>query len=97
MRGIIGHVTYTRHFLTQAVTKGFTADQIETAIRTPERITDVSRYPGQTRMIAAGVAVVMDGNCAITLYADRVVTPLREDQRDDPAALASGRLANAGC
>lgn len=93
MRGITGHVQYQRHFLTQAVTKGFTADQIETAIRNPERVTEVTKKPWQRRYIGAGVAIIMDGNRAVTLYADRIVTPLREDQRNDPEALASHRLA----
>lgn len=85
-------VTFTDHFLRQAATKGFTADQIKSALRTPEKVTRVTRYPGQLRYCGAGVAVVMDGTNAITLYADGIVTPLRDDQRTDAAALTSNRL-----
>jgi len=38
------------------------------------------------------VAIVMDGNRAVTLYADGIVTPMRDDQRNDKAALNSKRL-----
>ena len=95
-KGITGKITYTHHFLMQAAAKGFTADQITEAIRTPYDVNDVLRYPGQRRYMGGGVAVVMDGNRAITIYEDKVVTPLREDQRNDPAALNSQRLATAG-
>lgn len=95
-KGITGRITYSHHFLMQAAAKGFTADQITEAVRRPEAVNDVLRYPGQRRYMGAGVAVVMDGNHAVTIYADKVVTPMREDQRSDPAAQNSRRLAHAG-
>lgn len=91
----IADVTFTNHFIKQARHKGFTADQIAGALsQTGEdaRITDVRRYAGQRRYCGDGVAVVMSGNVAITIYADSVVTPLREDQMDDPEALNSRRI-----
>ena len=92
-RGLTGKIVVTDHFRQQAILKGFTMDQIVSALKNPERVTRVLRYPGQLRYCGAGVAVVMDGNSAITIYADEVVTDLRADQREDGYALASTRLA----
>jgi len=91
--GILGNVTFARHFIDQVKAKGFRPEQILSAVRTPERVTEVRRYPGQLRYCGAGVAVVADGNHLITVYADQVVTPLRPDQMADPEARASRRLA----
>lgn len=88
----LSEVTFQHHFLAQARAKGFTAEQIREAIERPYKITPVTRYPGQMRYCGGGVAVVMDGKRAVTLYADGIVTPLREDQKNDPEALRSRRL-----
>ena len=88
----LSQVTFSQHFLSQVKAKGFTAEQIREAIEHPYKITDVRRYPGQKRYCGGGVAVVMDGTRAITIYLDGVVTPLREDQKNDEAALNSRRL-----
>ena len=85
-------VIFTDHFNKQRESKGFTEAQITEAIENPYKITDVSRYPGQKRYCGGGVAVVMNGNRAITIYLDGVVTELREDQKNDKAALNSKRL-----
>lgn len=92
MNGYQGQINYTRHFITTVREKGFTPEQIVSAIRNPYKITDVTRHPGQKRYCGAGVAVIMAGNTAITVYLDGVVTDLRPDQMNDPAALASRRL-----
>lgn len=98
----LGTVTFTNHFIKQARHKGFTAEQIQVAIEQSDKpkraggscdVTRVTKYPSQRRYIGSGVAVVMDGNTAITIYADGIVTPMREDQRNDPEAQASRRLA----
>jgi hypothetical protein len=86
------NIVFTKHFIRQIKTKGFNFESVISAITSPDRITEVRRYPGQKRYIGAGLAVVMDGNVAITAYLDGVVTPLREDQRNDPAAINSVRL-----
>jgi hypothetical protein len=91
-KGYFGRINFTQHFLNTVKAKGFTPEQIISAIRNPEKVTDVRRYPRQKRYCGAGVAVVMHGADAITVYLDGVVTPLREDQKSDPAALASKRL-----
>lgn len=89
--GIQGPVTFSRHIVSQIKAKGFTTEQVMSAIRNPDRVTEVRRYPGQMRYCGAGVAVVMDANHAITVYLDGTPTPLREDQLSDPEALASKR------
>lgn len=88
----ITKVTFTSHFIRQFREKGFTTAQIREAIESPYKVTEVRRYPGQLRYCGGGVAVVMNGNSAITVYLDGVVTPLREDQKNDRAALRSTRL-----
>lgn len=89
-------VTVTQHFKDQMKAKGFSNADALSALRSPEKVTEVRRYPGQVRFCGAGLAVVVEprnGEFFLrTVYLDGVVTPLREDQRRDPAALASRRL-----
>lgn len=85
-------VYFTKHFLTQVKNKGFNMEDVISAIEHPTKITNVTRYPGQKRYIGAGLAVVMRDNTAVTVYLDGVVTPLREDQKNDPEAINSVRL-----
>lgn len=88
----ITQVTFSNHFLAQFREKGFTTAQVREAIESPYKITDVRRYPGQKRYCGGGVAIVMRDTTAITIYLDGVVTPLRPDQMNDPAALRSRRV-----
>jgi hypothetical protein len=88
----ITKVVFTEHFKRQFREKGFSTSQIREAIENPYKVTPVTRYPGQLRYCGGGVAVVMSGNSAITVYLDGVVTPLRDDQKNDVAALTSRRL-----
>lgn len=92
----------TRHFQAQMIAKGFTADQVISALRTPDKITEVRTRPefiaaGQRRYCGAGVAVIVeptrDGRAYLlkTIYADGVRTALRPDQMDDQYALTSRR------
>lgn len=92
-------IIFTEHFRDQMLAKGFTTKQVGDALANPYKVTDVTRYPGQVRYCGNGVnglpgiAVVVEGDTAITCYEDGTVTALRPDQMDDSAALASGRLA----
>jgi hypothetical protein len=80
------------HFTEQMAAKGFTADQVLTALTKPTKITKVRHYEGQVRYCGAGVAVIIEDNARlVTIYADEVRTPLREDQKTDKRALASRR------
>lgn len=88
----VTEVIFSEHFKKQFREKGFTTEQVREAIENPYKITDVRRYPGQKRRCGGGIAIVMRGNTAVTVYLDGVVTPLREDQKSDPAALNSRRL-----
>lgn len=96
-RGLDGSakVVISQHIRKQMAAKGFTAQQVISALRNPEKVTEVRRYPGQVRYCGAGVAVVVDPRGGehhlITLYADGVVTPLRADQMNDPEAVHSRR------
>lgn len=90
----------TPHFKKQMLAKGFTGNQVSNALRDPEKVTPVTKYPGQRRYCGDGVAVIVEpvgGNTyrLVTLYLDGVVTELREDQMNDRDALNSRRLARA--
>lgn len=88
----INEVIFSDHFIKQVKAKSFTDKQIREALERPYKITDVRRYPGQKRYCGGGIAIVMRGNTAITVYLDGVVTPMREDQKSDKAAQKSRRL-----
>lgn len=94
--GHAGVVEFTRHATDQINAKGFDARNIAQAIRNPREVTRVLAYRGQVRACGYGVAVVMQPNkrgwLVRTVYADGVVTPIRDDQRNDPRALGSKRL-----
>lgn len=91
----IAEVTVTPHFRKQMEAKGFTAEQVIDALTAPYKVTDVTRYPGQKRYCGRlGLAVVARDNVLVTCYLDGVVTPLREDQKNDNAAINSRRLNN---
>lgn len=96
-------IIFTAHFREQMLAKNITTKQVGEALANPYKVTDVTRHPGQVRYCGRelanglpGVAVVVEGNTAITLFLDSVITPLREDQRGDEAALNSSRLARIG-
>jgi len=80
------------------ITKGFDLSLVVDVLDHPSRVTPVTRYPNQLRYIGKGIAVVVDTVTltAITVYLDGVITPLREDQKNDAAALSSQRLARRG-
>lgn len=90
------NVKVTAHFLKQMKAKGFDGAAVIEALRNPYKVTEVRRYPGQVRFCGGGLAVVVrpeDGVFhLITVYLDGVVTALRPDQMNDPAALNSRRL-----
>lgn len=75
------------HAVETAKSKGFTAEEIFEAMTKPERITDVTKYPGQKRFIAGRLAVVCEPSgedhwIIRTMYLDGVLTPPRPDQTD---------------
>lgn len=88
-------VKVTKHFTEQMRAKGFDGADVIAALRSPYKVTEVRRYPGQVRFCGAGLAVVVrpEGGSfsLITVYLDGVRTPLRADQMNDPVALASRR------
>lgn len=95
------NVRVSNHCVKQILAKGFDAEMIRRAIEHPEKVTEVTAKPGQLRACGSGVAVVLAPHnqgrewMAVTVYKDGVPTPLREDQKNDPRALASSRVASA--
>lgn len=91
-------IKVTDHIKRQMAAKGITSAQVLGALRNPYKVTPVTRYPGQRRYCGNGVAVVVEPDdnrryTLVTVYLDGVVTDLRPDQMNDPAALNSTRLA----
>ena len=79
------------------VTKGFDWSDVVGALKSPYKVTDVQRYPGQKRFCGSGLAVIVSPQgekrfLLVTVYLDGVVTPLRADQLDDPEAVNSARV-----
>lgn len=95
------NVRISNHCREQIIKKGFDAEKVRKAITDPEKVTDVRKHPGQLRACGWDYAVILapysNGHewLAVTVYLDQVVTPLRPDQMNDPAALASKRVAQA--
>ena len=92
-------IIYSNHFIKQARRKKFTADQIVGALTQTGDKARVTRVSGkdrenQRRFCGDGVAVIvnMEMRKCVTIYEDNVVTPMRDDQRNDPRALNSQRL-----
>lgn len=95
------NVRIANHCFKQIAAKGFDPEKVRKAIVDPEKVTEVRKHPGQLRACGWGYAVVLAPHnhgrewMAVTVYLDGVVTPLRPDQKNDPAALASARVARA--
>lgn len=94
------HTEYviTPHFEDVLRKKGFSLEDALAACRNPKKRTSVSRHPHQWRFCGAGLAVIVDYTNKkkpelVTVYLDGVITPLREDQKNDLAAVNSGRIA----
>lgn len=94
----------TAHFKRKMAECGFTIDQIIEAFNNPRAFTYVKSRPEfaekrQRRVCGAGVAIIVEpvdeGWLLRTVYADRIYTPLREDQKDDEFAIRSERVRRA--
>ena len=87
------NVRVSQHALDQIVTKRFDGQDVRHAIERPERVTDVTAYPGQVRAVGYGLAVVLEPSnsgrewLVRTVYKDREITAPRADQ----LATAEGR------
>ena len=89
--------SFSDHALRTALAKGFTSDQILSALHSPEKVTNVRKYPGQKRFIGSGIAVVVaprgSGWMVVTMYLDGVLTPPRADQTDPAGKRYAARYA----
>ena len=95
--------TITRHATEQAVAKGFGRAEIFEACHGPEKVTNVTKYPGQKRFIRGRIAVVaapLDDEGAVwrivTVYLDGVLTPPRPDQMSTPEGARYAQRYAAG-
>lgn len=73
----------THHAKQQARTKGVDPAALHAAAVDPDIRYPSRNHPGQERRIRGGICVVVDPatDTVITVYAHRIVTPLRPDQR----------------
>ena len=87
-------MTFTRHATQQAIDKRISADAIRSCFTDTSEYYPSGSHPGQYRMTGHGVCLVgvPEGDTfrVITLYLDRVITPLRPDQ------IARGERINRG-
>jgi hypothetical protein len=71
-----------------ALAKGFKAEVIKSTFDSPQEIYPSKSHPGQFRITGNGICIVGepegDKFYGITMYADRVITPPREDQMKTP-------------
>lgn len=74
-------ITLTRHAGLQAMRKGISLDAVLKAANDPS-VTYEHKVPGQHRHIRGGIVTVVDRGkeVVITVYANVVETPLRQDQ-----------------
>lgn len=74
----------TAHFLKTLKNKGFDPRAVVAALKNPVEVYPSRSHPGQIRVTGNGVCIVGkpegDDFILITIYADRVVTPVRPDQ-----------------
>ena len=98
-------LTFSEHAKDQMRKKGFTQAQGYDALMRPYKITESRAYHRQWRFCGRGpdgqpgIAVIVDFSGpkpeVVTAYLDGVVTAQREDQKNDPRAQNSRRLARA--
>lgn len=78
----------TAHFLKTLKSKGFDPRAVIATLKNPVEVYPSKSHPGQWRVTGNGVCVVgkPEGNefVLITIYADRIVTPVRPDQLNTP-------------
>lgn len=94
-------LAFSDHFKDQMRAKGFTQAQAYDALKAPYKITEVTGRDRQWRFCGRGpdgqqgiaIVVAFDGPKprVVTCYLDGIRTALREDQMNDPRALASQR------
>jgi predicted house-cleaning NTP pyrophosphatase (Maf/HAM1 superfamily) len=77
-------MTFTRHATETAIAKRISVDAIRSCFTDTSEYYASGSHPGQYRMTGSGVCLVGtpqgDTFNVITLYLDRVITPLRPDQ-----------------
>lgn len=78
----------SRHALKVMAEKGFDPETVKRTFADPMEVYPSGSHPGQFRVTGNGLCLVgkPEGSrfVLITLYADRVLTPPREDQLDTP-------------
>jgi hypothetical protein len=76
------------HFVKTMRAKGFEPAAVVATLKDPAEVYPSKSHPGQFRVCGNGVCIVGkpegDKFILITLYADRIVTPVRPDQLNTP-------------
>ena len=73
--------TFSKHAIAQCQSKGFSLSDVESVILTQQSHPSLT-HPGQIRYTGKGLAIMvdLDQKKIVTVYLDRVFTPLRPDQ-----------------
>jgi hypothetical protein len=84
-------MVFTRHATQQAIDKRISVEAIKSAFTDTHEYYPSRSYEGQYRMTGSGVCLVGepqgDTFRVVTLYLDRVITPLRPDQIEAGAVI----------
>lgn len=92
----------TQHSLKVILDKGFDAADVKAAFDDPKEVYESGSHPGQWRVCGHGLCLVgtfdtrIGTFTMITLYLDRVVTPVRVDQLQTPEGRRFAEVGRRG-
>ena len=90
----------TRHAAQTMINKGFDANTVRATFTEPTEVYPSRSHPGQYRVTGNGLCLVgkPEGRIfvLITVYLDRVVTPVRPDQLNTPEGRRFAREGRKG-
>lgn len=90
----------TAHFLKTMRDKGFAGETVIATLKNPTEVYPSRSHPGQWRVTGNGICIVgkPDGDrfVLITIYADRIVTPVRPDQLNTPEGRNFAKFGRQG-
>jgi hypothetical protein len=90
----------TSHALRTILAKGFSPDTVKATFANPTEVYPSRSHPGQFRVTGNGICLVGkpegENFVLVTLYADRVVTPVRPDQLNTPEGRRFAQVGRKG-
>lgn len=85
----------SQHCKDQATRKGISLELLENVLEFPSVTYESHRYSGQMKYCGQGICIAVRKGTgeALTVFTDREVTELRDDQRSDRVAVEGQRKA----